>query len=560
MQAADWLVEKLIECGVTDAFGIPGGVVLDLLYAMNAQSNRLKPHLSYHEQGAGFEAIGYAQMHATLGVAYATRGPGLTNLVTAIADAWQESIPVLFITAHAQCSTSDGMRMAYDQELDAVHLLSTVTKYAKRIDSIHDFEQSVNEACACALRGRKGPVLIDVLASLWKQEMPHITEIQTQQDVLPACGVPQELLEQLNASERPVVLAGGGVQQSGTEKEVLDFAKKMNIPILSSRGSQDLFAGETHYYGYVGSHGIRYSNFILSKADLILSLGNRLSFPLQSESFRPLIKRAKVVRVEVDGAELTRSFPNRLDFHMDLNDFFAGMRGKNLQMKDGAWLDVCNRLRQVLYACDMSPICVQLGEIFKRLPRNFGAVVADVGNHEFWVSRAYEYASNRFRLLYSRSFGTLGCALPKAIGACCRVKRPVMCITGDQGFQMNIQELQTLAALRLPVAVLLLNNHASGMIRDHERQKFGEMLIHVTEGNGYSQPDFEQIARAYGIAYMRVRGIEAVEAIQKMDGPLLLEMDADGEQKLAPELPKGHACQNMAPPLEADLYDKLNAL
>jgi len=437
MRAADYLAEKLVQYGVTDAFGIPGGVILDFLYALEQRKDQICPRLTFHEQAAGFAAAGYAQVSGTLGVAYATRGPGFTNLITAIADAYQESIPVLFVTAHAQKESCSLTRMDMDQEIDTAALVKKITKYAAKIDNLQEFVPEVNAACQCAVSGRKGPVVLDVYSSLWGQD---VGDIERFQDNLPVLSSPDkgendsygELYRLLSESERPVILAGSGVQQSGTATSVQEFSEKHGIPILTSRCSQDLFAKSDMYFGYIGSHGLRYSNFILSKTDFIIALGNRMSFPIQSASFAPLFERVKTARIEIDPAELSRKLPNCTDYNVDLREFFSvAGRGHALCRKDG-WLEVCRSLRSRLFDYDTEYPVDAIAGVFKQLPSYF-SVAADVGNNEFWVSRAYAYAGAIHRILYSRSFGTLGSALPKGIGAYFKTKKPVLCITGDQG-------------------------------------------------------------------------------------------------------------------------------
>lgn len=560
MRAVDYLLRKLIDCGVTDIFGIPGGVVLDFLYAAEARKAEICPHLCYHEQGAGFAALGYAQVQGTLGVAYATRGPGFTNLITPMADAFQESIPVLFITAHGNKTANAALRMEDDQEMDTISIVDGITKYAARVDEIEEFAFAVDNACRYALDGRMGPVFLDVFSALWNRELPETQASESH----PIEGSQErgiqlgEIVDAINNAERPIILVGSGVQQSGTEKAVEHFAEKYNIPILSSRGSQDLLASSELYFGYVGSHGIRYSNFILSKADLVITFGNRMAFPLKSESFAPLFQRMKTIRVDVDDNEFLREIPNSITVHTDLRDFFLKMQNVELHRHDNNWIESCRTIKDTLFQCDTDFPVDLLSEIFlKVLPE--ATIVSDVGNHEFWVSRAYEHAEIDHRILYTKSFGALGCALPKAIGVYYKTKAPVLCIVGDQGIQMNIQELQFIASMRIPVVILVLNNYSSGMIRSREMKKFGQHFVHTTTGDGYSCPNFGKIAAAYGVKYAKLDDAKSID-FQNIAEPILFEIEVDPKVDLVPFLPKGNLCQNMAPPLEKELYFSLNTL
>lgn len=562
MRAADYLVEKLIQYGVTDAFGVPGGVILDFLYALDSRKDQICPHLTFHEQAAGFAAAGYAQVSGTLGVAYATRGPGFTNLITAIADAYQESIPVLFVTAHAQKKLSSTTRMDMDQEIDTVAVVEKITKYAVRVDDLKDFVPKVNAACQCAVSGRMGAVVLDVYSRLWNQDVEGIEWTSGNSTELSRSGMASyaELYQLLDESKRPIILAGNGVQQSGTALSVQKFSEKYKIPILTSRCSQDLFARSDMYFGYIGSHGLRYSNFILSKADLIIALGNRMSFPIQSKSFAPIFDRAKTIRVEIDRAELSRELPNCINYNVDLKKFFFSADMAYTTSQTDEWLEVCRTLKSSLLAYDTEYPVNAISNIFKHLPTEF-SVVADVGNNEFWVSRAYAYAGGPHRILYSRSFGTLGNGLPKSIGTYYKTRKPVLCITGDQGLQVNIQELQFIAANSLPIVLLLLNNRSSGMIRSHEKQKYGSRFIHTTLEDGYSVPDFGALALAYGLTYCRMN--EDNDISRYFGGqirPGILEMEIDCKVDLSLLLPKSNVCQNLAPQLPEELYQQLNKL
>lgn len=560
MKAAAYLTELLIRQGVTDVFGVPGGVVLDLLYALEARRPEICPHLCFHEQAAGFAASGFAQAGGSLGAAYATRGPGFTNLLTPMADAWQESLPVLFVTAHGNVPAAPlELRVAADQELDAVSLAGGIVKYAARVDRPEDFRSAAQAACRAALTGRPGPVLLDVAGALWRQDVgPAEWENSpptSPGDPVPACAALKAMLAQ---AKRPVILAGRGVRQSGTVEQVLAFAQARQIPLLTSRGAQDLFPDSPLYFGYIGSRGLRYSNFILSKADFLLVLGNRMAFPPDSRSFAPILRRAGVFRVEVDPAELARPLSRTAGCPMDLRSFFAHMAPAPEKSGGSAWFSVCQKLRDRLWDRDAGEPVPALAALFHSLPEAF-SIVSDVGDHEFWVSRAYALAGTRHRVLYSQSFGALGCALPKSIGVHFQTGGSVLCIAGDQGLQMNIQELQFIAANRIPVVILLLNNHASGMIRGREQKLFEGRTLHTTPADGYSAPDFRALARAYGLPYRRLPE-EGDGIFTETTSPLFLELEVPMEARPEPVLPPGEPCQDMRPALDRALYEELNAL
>lgn len=558
MRAVDYLVDKLIEYGVTDAFGIPGQVILKLIYALD-QKEGIVPHLSYNEQASAFCALGYAQVHGTLGMAYSTKGPGFTNMVTAISEAYYESIPVVFITGHSILKETTKMRTLVNQEIDSVEMVRKVTKYATEIDDINLFAEEIEKALSIAMSGRKGPVVIDILERLFDMEVNteargYSMEEQSGDTVYEICDC---IKDKLGKSRRPIILVGNGVALSDTVSGIETFSKKNSIPILSSRCSHDLFSTSQNYFGYIGSHGIRYSNFILSKTDLIISLGNRMAFPVDSKSFSSVIKNAEMVRIDIDKSEFERKIPGALNYCVDLKDLVCELAKLDVKSFD-EWMGVCGELRDTLQGEDRSTAIIKLTNILKNISIN-SVLVSDVGNNSFLMSMACIFGNIKNRVLYSRTFSTLGGGLPKAIGAYYQSKKPVFCIIGDQGLQMNIQELQFIASNKLPVWIILLNNLASGMIKNVEKRSYNGKYIHVTREDGYSIPDYRKICNAYGIKYYEETDVERID-LGCLNGPGCIEIAVDEDSDLELYLPKGNPCQKLYPYMDSILYDRMDAL
>ncbi len=555
MTVADYVVDYLIHLGVTDIFGIPGGVVLRFLEAAAKREPEIVPHLNYHEQTAGFAACGYAQSKHGLGVAYATRGPGITNMFTCLMEAYQESLPVLFITSHGK-KENKSMRFEYDQEVDLTQNFKKYTKYAASIEKCEDVEACVEAACRMAMEGRKGPVYLDVSSGLWNKEYNfksyYFKPLKENLDY-------SELILKININladaERPIILIGDGIRQANAIEKTRCFLKKLNIPILSSRASQDIVCDLETYYGYVGSHACRYSNFILSKADLIISIGNRLSFPADSDSFRPIIEHTHIIRIDIDQKEFQRTFPSVENYCVDVFELIDILKEEDFTFRDsGSWNKICSLIKEKLNLYDISQPVKMIGEVLKRL--DVHSYVCDVGNNEYWFSRAYECIKPKGQVLYSKSFGTLGCSIGKAIGAYYATKDKIMCVVGDQGFQYNIQELQYVSYWNIPIIFLLVNNNCSGMIRDSEKKLLKNQLLHVSSDTGYSVPDFESVVQAYGIKYVRYNEDLKIE----INGPLVLELQISEEICLTPILPIGNKCNDMLPAMDAQLYNFLERL
>lgn len=561
MKAADWIVDFLVSKGVTDVFGLPGAVVLELLYAMDRRKPELTPHLNYHEQGAAFAACGYAQSTGKLGVAYATRGPGMTNMLTAIADAYYDSVPTMFFTAHSSARKNPEMRVENNQEIDTVAIAASVTKYAVRVDDAAELQHQMQKAYTAATTGRKGPVFLDIASSVLRQEIEpeEITAIREDVQTDDIEKIADEIVAKLRKAEHPVILIGGGVRQSGTAKLVQELAEKSNIPVLSSRTTHDILPGLPIYFGFVGSHGTRYSNFILSKADLILALGNRMAFPVESKSFRPVVERAVTIRVDIDESEFLREVPGSICYGVELKKLLPELLKRDLFYPGKAhWIPVCEELKQSLEQWDKTPVVDALMQIVKNAESE-STFVCDVGNHSFLVTNACVYSGVPNRTIYSGSFGTLGSALPKAIGACCGTRQPAVCFVGDQGFQMNIQELQFIAQHQLPVTIVVLNNHASGMIRDREKNR--PYFLHTTPESGYGVPSLMAVANAYQIEYRQLCISRKYEDWRGFEnGPCLVEILITEDVPLSPNLPVGNPCQNLIPYLPQELFSRLDSL
>lgn len=556
MRACEYIVDELVQHGTTDAFGIPGAVLLDLLYAMQRRSPEITPHLCYHEQGAGFAACGYAQASGRLGVAYGTRGPGFTNLVTCIADAYADSIPVLFITAHTAPVPSSDMRIQVNQEIDTCQMVAGITKYARRVDTGEELVLGIHEACGAALQGRRGPVFLDIASKLWNVEVPEMSVEGKNASVNRVSDEDIAAIEEaINESKRPIVLIGDGINQANLSAELNTLVDKWQIPVLSSRYAHHTIAKNSLYYGYIGCFGLRYANFILSKTDLIISLGNRLNFPLNSKSYGHLPQQAKFIRFDVDDAEFERDIPDAINIRADLKDALEALNLHDWSVEEpGDWQKVCDMLRDELNDADMEGVPKMIEQLLKELPERT-SVINDVGNNEFWVSRACAKAEYAGKVLYSKNFATMGSALPKAIGAYYATRKPVVCFMGDQGFQLNLQELQVIAQNGLPIMVVVINNHVSGMIRDKEKVKY-ESYLHATKESGFAIPNFAELAAAYGLNY----SCSITDAAKQFMQPVLVEVNVDPEISLCPYLPIGNKTQEMMPLLDESLYNKLNAL
>lgn len=559
MIVAQYIADFLAKHGTTDSFGIPGGVILDIIYAFD-ECDGIIPHLTYHEQSAGFAACGFAQQSGKLGVAYATRGPGFTNLISAIADAYYDSIPVLFIVGHSSAELNPTMRVMFDQELDTCSVIKSITKYAARVDSVDNIIECLNDAYRLAMDGRKGPVFLDISSNILKKEV-------NEKKLFNAVCLNHEeddyslfLSEKIKNARQPVILIGDGINQAKKENEFLTLIEKIHIPCISSRYSHNIGNKTNLYYGYIGSHGIRTANFILSKSDLIISIGNRLHYPVNSESFSRIMNHAKVIRFDIDETELVREIPNSDCHVVDISWLLNNLTESGDYGNHAKWIKTCDVLRDNLATEDVNDAVKIVASILCEIPDDV-IITSDVGNNEFWVSRACVLTGITNKVLYSKSFGALGSSFGKAIGAYYASQKSVLCFVGDQGCQINIQELMFISQHNLPIAIILLNNYSSGMIKDREEATKKHKLLHTTMNSGYSIPNFKFLAKSYGLNYLKLsKDIRISNIISNIVSPILIEVDIDVNDGLEPSLPKGQPFQNLFPELPKEKYNYLNDL
>ena len=561
MKISQYLVQKLIEYEVTDVFGIPGGVILDFIYELD-KSEAINVHLNYHEQAAAYAACGYAQSSGKLGVAYATKGPGLTNMITAIAEAYYDSLPVLFITSHSQKSLNRNLRIEDEQEIDHVGLVTDITKYSKRVDTVETAIEAINAGCREAISGRKGPVLLDFYTKIFKSDVEisnkYANESDNEYDTIIGDCI-NSIKETLQKSRRPIFLVGDGIRLSEVGADIAGLANRLGIPILSSRFSQDVVSKYKNYFGYIGSHGLRYSNFILSKADCIISFGNRMSFRIESESFRKVIDRVKIVRIDIDDQELLRDIPNSFGYCIDLKKLMPRLSQEEVAYQCYGWLKTCNILKNKLKNCDVNPAIIILSNLIGMLGQD-ETIVCDIGNNELLVSRAYAISGNGRKMLHSKAFKTVGSAIGKAIGVYYASRKRVLCIVGDQGIQFNIQELQYISSNQLPIVIVICNNNASEMLKDSERKQGYKYELHTTLDSGYSHPSFKKIANAYEIKYEAIVHFDNVEIKIMEDEPQIIELFLDECCCIHQYLPKGYPCQMFLPAIDKDEYYFLDNL
>lgn len=555
MKVSDFLVDCLIKNGVTDVFGLPGEVVLEFLDALDRRRSDVYSHICYHEQAGALAACGYAQASGKLGVAYATKGPGIMNMMSAIQDAYCDSIPVVFITAHSSAAYDGSMRFRDNQELDTAELFSSMTKCVVRIDNLDTAANEIETVIELAQSDRPGPVLIDFSSKLLSAEVlalrSKVKHNRDNQEFLSCRIIAEHILAEIHSAKSPIILFGDGIWQSKTYGFARSFLEYLQVPGLTSRFSQDIISGSELNFGYVGSHATRYSNTILATCDLIVTLGNRMAIDPDSATFGDVTKHTRIIRVDVDENEFTRVIPNTVQYKVNLEDLMPLLADlAKPDEKHQSWLSICESIRGVLGDYDTDDPVRALSAIMQNVPAET-VFTSDVGNNEFWLSRAYSIAKVSNRIMFSKSFGLLGCSLPKAIGAQLGSGEKVICFTGDQGFQMNIQELQFIATNHLPILIVVVNNNSSGMILSRQRKRRSKHFLHTTADGGYFAPPLKGISNAYNIGYHR-ENCEDIKKIGAIVGtlslPCILELIVPETADISPSIPFGNRCDDFIPP------------
>lgn len=549
MNGADAIVKCLQEEGVECVFGYPGVAICPFFDSI--LETNIKTILIRQEQCAAHAASGYARITGKVGVAVATSGPGATNLITGIATAFMDSIPLVCITGQV-----DSKMMGSDvfQEADISGACESFVKYSYIVRDAADIPRIVKEAFHIAGTGRKGPVLIDLPVDIQRQqirrfEYPETVNLRTYKPTIAGHAVQiKKVIAQLERAKRPIICVGGGVHLSGAVKEVLEFIEKNKIPVVSTMmGLSAIPTEHPLFYGMVGNNGKPYGNLAMNAADMILMVGARVAD--RSISQPDLIMENKVlVHIDVDPAEIGKNagptIPlvgdirhvfeefNRMDLNADYSDWIGQLDGFKSDARNAKRLRMFQREddmrthRRVFHGVNPPVFIRSLSLAMKE----DAVYVADVGQNQMWSCS--NYIARKGRFMTSGGMGTMGYALPAAIG----VKtgdpsRQVVAVCGDGGFQMTMQELATAVQYGIPVKLVILKNTVLGLVRQYQHYNYKDRYSVIDLGD---KPDLSLIAKAYGIRYMKIednaRTQECLRDFLKDDESTILEVVVDREE------------------------------
>ncbi len=565
MKVSDYMVDFFLSRGIKDVFGYPGGMVTHLIDSFSRRGDEISAHVNYHEQASAFCACGYAQVSGLPGIAYATSGPGATNLITGIANAFFDSIPGIFLTGQVNTFEAKGdlpIRQKGFQETDILSMVKGITKYCVYISQAEDIRYELEKAWYLANEGRKGPVLLDIPMNVLRSDVDpdSLPGFEEEPDRISNLKEKKgKLCEWMRQSRRPVLLIGAGVKSAGKEEAIRGLAKSWGIPVVSSMLAFDVFPKEyPNYFGFIGAYGTREANFIVAKSDLILSVGSRLDVRQVGARAENFGGEARIVRMDVDPNEFSRKIrEDELEITCGISEFVKEMEAEDsFRAPMEPWLTVCNEIRKRLEHMDEDRPNKLIGRLSEKLPEDL-IITTDVGQNQVWVAQSF-WVKEKQRVLFSGGHGAMGYSLPAAIGAYYGSRKPVVCLCGDGGIQMNIQELQFLARERLPILIVILNNCALGMIRHFQEMYFDSNYAQTMEEGGYTVPEFGKIAWGYGLDYHKISTDEDMEAYEPcLDRPQVVEICLENPTYVFPKLEFGKPNQDQEPLLDRKLYQEL---
>lgn len=542
LTGAEIVVACLKEQGVDTVFGYPGGAILNIYDALYKHADEIRHILTSHEQGASHAADGYARATGKVGVCIATSGPGATNLVTGIATAYMDSIPLVAITCNVGTSL---LGKDSFQEIDIAGVVMPITKYSFIVKDVRDLAKVIRRAFSIAKSGRPGPVLVDITKDATANTTEYIQQVPDV--ILPdTAAITDEDLhtaaELIKEAKRPMIFVGGGAIAADASEELLEFAEKINAPVCDTLMGKGAFSGEHPLYaGMLGMHGTKYANFGVTHCDLLIAIGTRFSDRVFGNAAK-FAQNAKVLQIDVDPAEIDKNIRTTASVIGDVKEVLKRLNPMIGQYDHKEWVEHIEELKlkfPLKYNLDglTGPYVVE--EIY-RVTKGDAIITTEVGQHQMWAAQYYKYSKPR-QLLTSGGLGTMGYGLGAALGAkTARPDKTVINIAGDGCFRMNMNELATASRYNIPVIEVVINNHVLGMVRQWQTLFYDHRYSHTILNDAV---DFVKLAEAMGAKAIRITKMEEVEPALKealaCPGPIVLDCMIDQDLSVFPMVPAG---------------------
>ena len=528
MKGAKILIETLLEQGVDTCFGYPGGRILQVYDQLYLYQDKIRHILTAHEQGAAHGADGYARATGKVGVCFATSGPGATNLVTGIATAYMDSIPIVAITANV---STDLIGTDAFQEVDIVGITLPVTKHNFIVRDVNKLADTVRDAFRIAKEGRPGPVLIDIPSDILIAEAefenkpiqkPQYRNLYTTKDIEAAA-------DAINSAKRPVIVTGGGCGISGSETEVEKLAELLKAPVVSTLMGLGCYNKKDRFFGMIGMHGKRAANMAMVKSDLIIAVGTRFNDRVASNK-GAYGKNGKIIHIDVDKAEINKNLT--VDYSL-VGNAKQILQELLLLVKEKESMDFLEEIRSKV-AKRPKILPQEIIETIDELCPDT-TVVTDVGQHQMWAAQYFNYKKYR-QLLTSGGLGTMGYGMGTAIGAkMAQPEKTVTLVIGDGCLGMNCNELVAVSRYKVPIIICLMNNGVLGMVRQWQTLFYDKHYSHTTLGD---TTDYELLSKAYGIEYFKAEDKNQFEKAYKSalehGGPVLINCIIDMDECVAP--------------------------
>lgn len=550
LTGAQILIESLVAQGVTTVFGYPGGAILNIYDELYKSSDRITHILTAHEQGAAHAADGYARATGKVGVCFATSGPGATNLVTGIATAYMDSVPVVAITCNVGASLLG--RDSF-QEVDIAGITMPITKHNYIVKNVEELAQTVTDAFAIAASGRPGPVLIDIPKDVTAATIQYRPAERPSADFGFRPPIPQEKLCQaaqlIGECKKPLILAGGGVISSGASPQLLELATKLDAPVATTlMGTGSFPAQNPLYTGLVGMHGTKASNLATANCDLLINIGARFSDRVISDSSR-FARNAKVLHIDVDPAEIGKNIPTHFDLIGDAKGVLCHLLRLVAPKFNDEWHNTVLRWKAEFPMKDgmqqiLNPQYIM--EDIHQATQGQAVIVTEVGQHQMWACQFYQYQAPR-TFLSSGGLGTMGFGTGAAMGAQLGLPgKQVISIAGDGSFRMNCNELATISCYDIPVIIVIMNNSTLGMVRQWQTLFYDKRYSQTTLDRG---PDFKKLAEAYGITGYQVDTKEgfsqALRQALEARRPCVIDAKIDRDEFVLPMVAPGAPIQDL---------------